>query len=239
MDCHSYPGDRAIETLRSTKGYRVTCLYLTHAPGAVDRSWLSKREFLQGSSWGLFPTYLGSQAPTPDPALGSQHGKEAANLMKQAGFRSGSVVYLDIETPKSEKNFSRYLTEWMKAVRDEGWYPGVYGSYLMVRWLANYTSAIWTVELPVSKERLLANLKGGLRMFGPEGLAAPGAQDVLRSDDIMRYLKTYNSNRALDPNNRAYDPNTHPHGMIRPGCIATQYLWYQQFQGLVLVLLRQ
>jgi Domain of unknown function (DUF1906) len=154
--------------------------------------------------------------------------------MKQAGFRSGSVVYLDIESPKSERDFSRYLTEWMKAVRGEGWYPGVYGSYLMVPWLTNYTSAIWTVELPVSKERLLADLKAGLRMFGPEGLAAPRPQDVLRSDEIMRFLKNYNSNRALDPNNRAYDANQHPHGIIRPGCIATQYLWYQQFHGLAL-----
>jgi hypothetical protein len=154
--------------------------------------------------------------------------------MKQAGFGSGSVVYLDIETPKSERDFGPYLKEWMKAVRGEGWYPGVYGSYLMVSWLTNYTSAIWTVELPVSKERLLADLKPSLRMLGPAGLGAPGPQDVLRADEIMRFLGNYNRDRALDPNNRAYDPNKHPHGMIRTGCIATQYLWYQRFPGLTL-----
>jgi hypothetical protein len=43
MDCHSYPGDRAVDPLRKKRGYRVTCLYLTHAPGVVDQSWLRKR----------------------------------------------------------------------------------------------------------------------------------------------------------------------------------------------------
>jgi hypothetical protein len=159
---------------------------------------------------------------------------EAAGLMKQAGFKSGSVVYLDIETPKLEKDFGPYLSEWMKAVRDKGWYPGVYGSYVMASWLINYTSAIWTVELPVSKEELLAAIKSHPRSLEPAGLAAPRPQDVIQLGEISNFLQMYNRNRILDPNNRAYDPNQHPHGIIRPGCMATQYLWYQQFPGLPL-----
>jgi hypothetical protein len=132
----------------------------------------------------------------PPIGSGTEHGKEAASLMQKAKFPSGSIVYLDIETPKPENGpFQGYIGEWMKAVKGGGFYPGVYCSYTMAPWIVKLSRAVWTVELPFAKSRL---------------------QMSLPSDESLS-------------NVLAYDPSANPHGIIRPGCLATQYRWYQTF----------
>jgi hypothetical protein len=231
IDCHSFPGEQAIEVLGSQHGFRIVGLYLTHAPGKPDMTWIGKRPFLAGRGWGFLPTYLGSQAAAPAAAAGSTDGQEAVHLMAQAGFAAGAVVYLDIETPKVEQQFGPYLGAWMAAVRAGGFYPGVYGSYTMAPWLTKLTSAVWTVELPISKHHALTTILGETAITGAlsatDGAEGPG---TALSPEALVAL----SPEAFVAVAPAYNPALNPHGLIRPGCIATQYLWYQTFQGLPL-----
>jgi hypothetical protein len=140
--------------------------------------------------------------------------------MQTANFESGSVVYLDIEKPHPANGaFEAYVKDWMSAVRDGNYYPGVYGSYLMVDWLKILTSAIWTVELPKS----VSDLRADIHSTAVPRSHAPGTPSV----DLN--LNTAQIRQLADANIMAYDPTKNPHGVIRPGCIATQYLWYQKF----------
>lgn len=201
VDCHTYPGDDAVKFFSEKNSMKFFGFYLTHAPGNPDKTWLKSRDHLVQSGFGLLPTYLGSQNDSPLPDAGDGHGREAAKLMREAGFAQGSIVYLDVETPKPEGGlFQKYIEAWVKAVRADGYYPGIYGSYIMVPWLKKLTGAIWTVELPFGKGQITQI--AGANASSNESLGALYGQSML-----------------------AYDPAKHPHGIIRPDCVATQYRW--------------
>ena len=220
-DCYSFPGDKPIEALSSQHGLKYIGFYLTHAPGTPDMTWIRKRQFLADRSWGFLPFYVGSQADAPPTTDGTTHGQEATRLMSQAGFPANSAIYLDIEAPKQPGKFESYLRAWMDSVRTGGFYPGVYGSYTMAPWLTRLTSAVWTVELPISKLQALTDVIGEVALTG-----------ALSTTDGMEQLSAAIQPTAFEELPLAYDPRQDPHGKIRPGCIGTQYLWYQSFSGL-------
>ncbi|MGH7121716.1 MAG: glycoside hydrolase domain-containing protein [Acetobacteraceae bacterium] len=233
FDHMHYPGDDAMKMMRDKHGYRVTCLYLAHKPGTKDESWIRKREFLQLHGWGIFPTYVGLQATTDEignpEGMGKRLGDEAAKFMKDAGFPTGSVVYLDIEVPHNARTpYETYVRTWMKVVRDNKYYPGAYGNYPMAdmadpKWakcikFPKLTSAIWTVELPYGFKAVLSQLRA-LSEGNPQFQAE--ISNWSSSSDIMQQLYKMG---AL-----GYCPKRYSHGIIRPGCIATQYKWRLQF----------
>ena len=148
-------------------------------------------------------------------------GKPPSNSCQPQAFPGNSVVYLDIEEPKQPGKFGGYLRAWMDAVRAGGFYPGVYGSYTMAPWLTRLTSAVWTVELPISKLQALIDVVGEGAIIG-----------ALSSSDGLKQLGEKVEPSAFGDLQMAYDPQQDPHGLIRPGCVATQYLWYQSFAGL-------
>jgi Domain of unknown function (DUF1906) len=207
--------------LSSQHGFKFVGFYLTHAPGTPDMTWIRRRQFLADRSWGFLPIYLGSQAEAPAATDGTTHGQEAVRLMSTAGFPPNTVVYLDIEQPKLPGKFGSYLRAWMGAVRAGGFYPGVYGSYTMAPWLTRLTSAVWTVELPISKLQALTDAVGEVAVTG-----------ALSTANGLEQLGAAVEPSAFEGLQMAYDPQVDPHGIIRPSCIATQYLWYQSFSGL-------
>ncbi|MGH7997356.1 MAG: glycoside hydrolase domain-containing protein, partial [Opitutaceae bacterium] len=228
FDCRSYPGPDAIMALRDRHRFRVCCLYLAHCPNYPDESWLTQREFLRLHGWGFLPTYVGAQTQGPctmeisDPdGMGRSHGNEAAELMNRAGFPTGAVVYLDIEDPNLENaQYWKYVRAWMKAIHDQHYYPGAYGSYLAVDLMRELTSAIWTFELSENVRAVEADLKALSR----ENPQIKGEQTSWGSSVLEQLFKM----KKL-----GYDRSKFPQGRIRRGCIATQYIQRQKFLDVV------
>ncbi|MER9669933.1 glycoside hydrolase domain-containing protein [Mesorhizobium sp. M0203] len=223
IDIYSYFQDANERAIRKNN-FQLTCLYLTHSITKIDHEWISKKDYLAERDWGFLPTYIGNQSDSPAEADGTLHGEAAIKLMKQAQFPRGSVVYFDIETPKpAGGKYEAYLRAWMKAVLKGAYYPGVYGSYLMVPWLTKITSAIWTVELPGNTRATL------------ESAALQFNRNVMRKSDQTgeQALSDVGSNSEFydflfEQGILAYNPKQFPQGIIRQGCIATQYLWKQK-----------
>jgi hypothetical protein len=208
VDSYSYRGDVVANTLRIKHGFRVMGFYLSHSPKKLDTSWSdAARANLLKNAWGLFPIYIGEQTDSPPPGKGTKDGRQAVKLMKSAGFATGSVIYLDIENHKDEGGpYAPYIHDWMRAVRAADYYPGFYSVYTMAPWLTQLSSAVWTVELPKS------------------------VSASFKDDASIQSLRTSDGLQLLFENGiLAYDPSKYPHGIMRPGCIATQYLWHQTF----------
>ena len=184
--------------LRQKKDFKYVCFYLSHGPGKFDPTWsAARRQFLVNSKWGFLPTYVGSQVESPPRGKGIEHGKEAVRRLSLAGFPKGTIVYLDIETPKPKGGaFENYIKEWMKVIRDQGFYPGVYGSYLMAPWLVQLTSAVWTVELPFSRTQLLGTLES---MNAPQGATPETYLQMLYEQSFLSYDPRKNPTGIIDP----------------------------------------
>jgi Domain of unknown function (DUF1906) len=138
LDTSSYPGDNAMQTLRTQAHFAFTGFYLAPAPSHPNTSWMQKRAFLAGLGYGFAPVYLGQQAATGPGShnltaqQGTTDGHNAAQLATQAGFPAQSVLYLDIETgPPLSANYIAYVGAWVAAVSGGGFRPGVYCSHLL------------------------------------------------------------------------------------------------------------
>jgi hypothetical protein len=137
LDTSSYPGDNIMTLARTQANMSFTGFYLAPAPSHPDAGWMKKRPFLSGLGYGFAPIYVGQQQSGPgshnlSTKQGTTDGKNAAQLMGQAGFPALSVAYLDIETgPPATPAFFNYYTAWVQGVVSGGFTPGVYVSHLL------------------------------------------------------------------------------------------------------------
>jgi glycosyltransferase involved in cell wall biosynthesis len=138
LDRSIYPGDAAMQWLKSNTNLAWTGFYLAPAPNHPDTSWMppmnptSVRTTLLGMGWGFAPLYLGRQVGSPNltTAQGTADAQNAAALAQSAGFPSGTVIYLDIEQggllPAA---MIKYYKAWVQGIVNQGYGPGVYCSY--------------------------------------------------------------------------------------------------------------
>jgi hypothetical protein len=59
MDTSLYPGDAVMAHLKQNPNLVWTGFYLGPAPSHSGASWMSRRDFLVASGWGLAPIYVG------------------------------------------------------------------------------------------------------------------------------------------------------------------------------------
>ena len=201
VDTYTYPGDRELQTLWSDKGYRIICFYLSHSPSKVDRTWLPMRNRLVEKGWGLFPTFLGFQGSNPTPGLGTAHGNIAVSLMRKAEFPKRSVVYLDVETPKEAGGAFQRYME----------------EWMSVVRAADFYPGVYCSYKMAENNGWVTKLTSAVWT-----VELPIAKKLISPALPVR-------KRAVVP--YAYDPEKHPRGIIREGCIATQYKWYQKIEG--------
>lgn len=146
FDTREYPGDAVMDAWRDASPYRWVGFYL-HAPCYTGTSWQGKRTTLRDMGWGIAVLYVGEQdwpaSPDESPAAASDEdrctrsnlsadkgrtdGADAARAAAAEGFRSGTVVYLDVEPVDSvSEPLSAYVSGWTGALVEAGYAPGLY-----------------------------------------------------------------------------------------------------------------
>ena len=159
LDTSIYPGDTAMQTLRTQALIAFTGFYLAPAPSHGDASWMQKRAFLHGLGYGFAPVYLGQQAATGPGShnltapQGTLDAHNAAQLAAQAGFPAQSVLYLDIETgPPMSPNYLAYYSAWVQGIVDRGFTPGAYCSHLLAQQVhqRDARAVLWVFRLQVN-----------------------------------------------------------------------------------------
>jgi hypothetical protein len=138
FDSLDYPGDEMMQWMKSNTNLTFVGFYLAPAPSRPDSDWMDRYATLAGQGWGFAPIYVGQQELgepgshnlTADQGTADGHG--AADLMSQAGFPPGSIVYLDCEQggPASDARLE-YVGAWVDAVNlsATSYTPGIYCSY--------------------------------------------------------------------------------------------------------------
>ena len=135
FDRSDYPGDAEIAWLEANTNLTWCGYYLGPSPSHAGTSWMGKRARLIAAGMGIAPLYVGEQVTGPgshNPSLekGTADGQQAADLLVQEKFPSGSAVYLDLENgPPLPPVLAGYVASWCDAVKARGFQPGVYCSH--------------------------------------------------------------------------------------------------------------
>ena len=159
FDSLSYPGDAMMQWLKSNTNFSFVGFYLAPAPSRPTSDWMGKRNILIAQGWGLGPLYVGQQEPgqpgshTLTAAQGQLDGLDAVNLMSQAGFPQGTVVYLDCEQGGPASSAVRaYVGAWVDNVA--GYTPGIYCSHTTAASLLairpNVSVWTWNITQPAT-----------------------------------------------------------------------------------------
>ncbi len=116
---------------------RYVGFYLAHLRGQTSTTWTTHWQDLRDMGWGLLPIWLPfgdkeiSQMAT---ANGTNHGQAAVDCARAAKLEAEAVIYLDIESQvfggPNDAGYANYVHNWMQAVHDGGYRPGVYCSCL-------------------------------------------------------------------------------------------------------------
>lgn len=137
FDCGSYPGDAAVTAwAHGGSPFSFIGFYLD-APCHTTKSfktWSGKRAFLETLGWGFLLVYVGRQVSgcgsgSLKASIGTSDGKEAVAKAKAEGFRTGTVLFLDIEPFDGAvpAGMQAYASTWLDAVLADGTYePGFY-----------------------------------------------------------------------------------------------------------------
>jgi glycoside hydrolase-like protein len=140
FDRSGYPGDAVMQSLWNSTPMQYVGLYLK-APNHGEHTWQDKAAVLRDMGWGFLPVYVGQQLPNANPAAalahdfsagrGTRDAQDAATQMAVAGFSSGAVVYLDIETGgMMPGQLAGYVRDWVTEVNDNtDYWAGVYCSF--------------------------------------------------------------------------------------------------------------
>jgi glycoside hydrolase-like protein len=137
FDRLDYPGDSLMKTLFDKTNLCWCGFYLAPAPSqGKGTSWMSKKSYLQQMGWGMAPIYVGQQtvgagSHNVTAAQGKIDAQGAAKLAAAAGFDTGSIVFLDIESgPPATPATLAYYDAWASELEDHTNYsPGVYCSF--------------------------------------------------------------------------------------------------------------
>ena len=132
FDRNDYPGDAAMAELR--KQFVFTGYWLTPPPEEKTNSWTGKRGILQHQGYGFLLLARGRPlSKIGNTAVARQAGKAdalaAARNARTEGFRSGALVFLDVEDGgRLPAPYHEYLKSWADELLKEGFRPGVYCS---------------------------------------------------------------------------------------------------------------
>lgn len=164
FDTDIYPGDDVMSWLRANTNLVWCGYYLGGAPSHPDTTWMGRLAALKGNGWGIAPVYVGQQVTgpgsrNPSAATGLQDGSQAALMMQNEGFATGSYVYLDLENgPPIPQAQMDYVTSWVNAVVNGGFKPGIYCSHLLAQTInESFPSCrIWAFKVPTTASHPVA-----------------------------------------------------------------------------------
>ncbi|HUG40827.1 MAG TPA: glycoside hydrolase domain-containing protein [Longimicrobiales bacterium] len=151
FDTRDYPGDAVMAAWRESSPYRWVGYYLP-APCYTGTSWDGRRAALAGMGWGLAVLFVGEQdwaASAPSgavsgadpgnqpvrctstnltPERGAADGRAAASSAATEGFRSGAIIFLDVERVDTvSAPLTAYVRAWVETVLADGRFvPGLY-----------------------------------------------------------------------------------------------------------------
>ncbi len=139
MDAMACPPMEQMKQLFEETNLVWTGFYLSPTSTYVYPGWAGASIYsdLKKIGWAVVPIYMGHQGimrGRDAPVAGKQgkaDGKLAASLARRSGFTSDSVIYLDVEFGpgpyfQGDQPALAYFREWVRAVFDSGYRPGVY-----------------------------------------------------------------------------------------------------------------
>lgn len=161
FDISVYPGDSVMSWLKDNTNLAWAGYYLGPAPSHPHSDWMEKRSWLNSEGWGLAPIYVGQEQDTgPGSHIltedqGIADGRQAAMLMRQAGFPIGSCVYLDVEdgSPIIPSQVA-YISAWVDAIISTDFSPGIYCSHSVADQIhtARAQARIWAFHVQTTNE---------------------------------------------------------------------------------------
>lgn len=151
FDVSSYPGDTLMQSWWVSSPLWYVGFYLAPAPNHSNTSWMAKRSYLANMGWGFLPTYVGRQVGGSGltNAQGQSDANNAASLATQAGFPSGTTLFLDVETGSTlPANMISYIQGWVSKI-DSGtlFWAGVYCSYSQSAAQIKAALGTWSVKI--------------------------------------------------------------------------------------------
>ncbi len=136
FDICSYPSDSAMQAWWSGTPFYFCGFYLGGPRYACGNPspWLNKRTYLKNLGYGFLVLYVGYQAGDTSyltSAQGIADAKDAVAKAQQAGFPTGTIIYLDVEQGGLlNPSFLTYIDAWINEINNNSSYrPGVYCSY--------------------------------------------------------------------------------------------------------------
>jgi hypothetical protein len=132
FDRNEYPGDASLTALRQT--FSFAGYWLNAPPGTTTNSWTGKREAVRATGLGfvvLFNGLLEAELKRArDPSgLGKSDGVAAVESAHREGFRTHTVIFLDVEEGgRMLREQKAYIYGWVDAVNAGGFRAGVYCS---------------------------------------------------------------------------------------------------------------
>lgn len=136
FDANDYPGDEALPILRKT--FSFAGFWLGPPPGERRTTWLGKRAVLEAQGFGFLVLYNGRNSrklkSLPDARQkGVLDAQIAANLARQQGFPSGTVIFLDIEEGgRLPESYHEYVRAWFDELARLRFHAGTYCSAVPV-----------------------------------------------------------------------------------------------------------
>ncbi|WP_455716250.1 glycoside hydrolase domain-containing protein [Anaerosporobacter sp.] len=133
IDVSGYPGDTQMKAWKNNSNIKWTGFYLAPADSHSDTGWMSKKTTLENMGYNLVPIYVGQQSTDADltSARATSGAQYAIQLAKNAGFSSGTYIYLDVEQGGTlSSRFLEYIHTFIAEIAYEGTYKSaVYCSY--------------------------------------------------------------------------------------------------------------
>ncbi len=132
FDLNDYPGDDALQVLRRT--FAFSSYWLGPPPGEKHTTWSGKRAFIESLGFGFVVLYNGRLSRNLHSAIdakqkGTLDAGNAAKLALQEGFRTGTIIFLDIEEGgRLSPAYHDYVHAWIDALRKAGFRSGAYCS---------------------------------------------------------------------------------------------------------------
>jgi hypothetical protein len=147
MDVYAYPGDTTMKAWKNNSDLKWTGFYLAPTLNHSDTSFMSQRSSLVNQGWNIVPIYVGHQAPSTyfTKAKGTADAHAAEQLAKNAGFPSGTCIYLDVEKGGTlESDQITYIKAFITELSANTMYdPGVYCSYTTADQIQSAISSIY------------------------------------------------------------------------------------------------
>lgn len=143
MDRTNYPGDVIMRDIKNNTNMTWTGCYIP-SPCHGSSDWIGHRAFLEGIGWGVVPIYMGQQSTAKTDCPSNAHhlnvtqgiidGTDAVAKVRSAGFRLGTIIYLDVEQPLPTGDLHsmiEYASAWINTVFASGYWAGIYCSHLI------------------------------------------------------------------------------------------------------------